>query len=153
MTTRPTNALTDALESASNALDFGADGDDYASLVDRTFEAVVDAVGHDACLYADVNRQFVAGRPSEAYDAATRPDLVVDDDETEVVVTVADHATLVDRDVVVSRLEGLAETGARRVLVVPDDRSSLHDARNLADAVDGEVTVSTPEEVVEHLGE
>lgn len=152
MTSRPTASLSDALESASQALDLGANEAGSAALIDRAFETVVEAVGHDATIYADVNRNLVEGRPSEAYDAETRPDLVVEG-ETDVVVTVVDHATLVDRDVVVSQLEGLAEIDARRVLVVPDEESALRDARNLASVVDGDVAVAIPEEVSDYLSE
>lgn len=149
MTAREPSTLSRALEPATDALDrLRGDTDDHdAALIERTFETLVETAGHDVTLYADLNRDLVDGSPADAYDAATRPDLVVAKDDVEIVVTAADHDTLADRSVVTSRLDGLAETGAQRVLVVPDEESARFDAHNLADAVDGDVTVVVPEEV------
>ncbi|MFC7166520.1 hypothetical protein [Halospeciosus flavus] len=148
MTARQPSTLTDALGPAGDAIDrLRGDVNDDAALIERTFETVVETVGHDATLYADLSRDLVEDTPANAYDAVTRPDLAVESEGTELVVTVADHDTLADRDVVVSRLEGLRETGADRVLVVPDEESARFDAHNLADVVDGDVTVAVPEEI------
>lgn len=80
-----------------------------------------------------------------------RPDLVARAfDSANLIVEVETAQALADRtDHVAEQLDGFRKEGYRRVLVVPDMVTSA--AETLVEDLEGEVTVSTPEQVAELL--
>lgn len=122
-------------------------------LLEKATKQVDKARVGEGSLYVDhISTRRADGNPDGVVDdVGGVPDIVLKDWPTHMIVEVEDAEGLQDPDHVLGQLRDYQSDGYRNVLVVPDAQETVELGEELADRVDGAITVTTPGEIGQYV--